>query len=145
MNKTKCLIILLLTIIVESCIDSPKIADNTAKKHPFTVISTPAKINSELPYLVTNGASAYLSWVAKIGDSLAILKYAALEDGKWQKVKEIYRGTDWFVNWADYPMIAENNGNLWSHVLKKSTADTYSYDIKMNVFIPMQHLPNMVL
>lgn len=133
MNKTKYLIIILLTLVVESCKESPNTIGNTAEKQLFTAITSPAKTNSELPFLVANGHSTYLSWVAKEGDSLAILKYATLKDGNWEKTREIYRGTDWFVNWADYPMIAENNGNLWSHVLKKSTAGTYSYDVKMNV------------
>ncbi|CAN0551150.1 unnamed protein product, partial [Ectocarpus sp. 12 AP-2014] len=60
------------------------------------------------------------------------LFFSELENGIWQEPETIIQGTDWFVNWADYPMIAENNGNYWSHLLKKSTEGTYSYDVKMN-------------
>ena len=61
------------------------------------------------------------------------MRYVKLKDGEWQTPHEIVQGTDWFVNWADFPMIAENQGNLLSHVLKKSSAGTYSYDVKLNV------------
>jgi len=97
------------------------------------IIPSPTGINSSLPYLFSNGNQTLMSWVEKEGDSLTKLKYSNWEDGKWQSAHEIVQGTDWFVNWADFPMIAEHKGNLWSHVLKKSTMGTYSYDVKMNV------------
>ena len=96
-------------------------------------LTSPAKESSALPHLMSNKDVALLSWVETSGDTMATMKYSELVDGKWQSSKNILTGTDWFVNWADYPMITENNGSLWSHVLKKSTAGTYSYDIKMNV------------
>jgi hypothetical protein len=61
------------------------------------------------------------------------LYYAELKNGVWETPNEIIRGADWFVNWADFPMITENKGHLLSHVLKKSSPDTYSYDIILNV------------
>ncbi|WP_282179993.1 hypothetical protein [Maribacter stanieri] len=96
-------------------------------------LTSPAKESSALPHLMSNKDVALLSWVETSGDTLETMKYSELVDGKWQSSENILTGTDWFVNWADYPMITENNGSLWSHVLKKSTAGTYSYDIKMNV------------
>jgi len=86
-----------------------------------------------LPHMMANKDVALLSWVETSGDTLATLWYSELVAGTWQAPQPIISGTDWFVNWADYPMITENNGHLWSHVLKKSTSGTYSYDIKMNV------------
>jgi hypothetical protein len=96
-------------------------------------IDSPAGENSSLPNLFSNGDKTLMSWVEKKGDTLASLRYAELKDGEWQAPREILKGTDWFVNWADFPMIAENQGNLLSHVLKKSSAGTYSYDVKLNV------------
>jgi len=111
-------------------------AKPTAAEVEVTVVeelTSPAKESSALPHLMSNKDVALLSWVETSGDTMATMKYSELVDGKWQSSKNILTGTDWFVNWADYPMITENNGSLWSHVLKKSTAGTYSYDIKMNV------------
>jgi hypothetical protein len=96
-------------------------------------IDSPAGENSSLPNLFSNRDKTLMSWVESKGDTLAYLRYAELKDGEWQTPHEILQGTDWFVNWADFPMIAENEGNLLSHVLKKSSAGTYSYDVKLNV------------
>ena len=93
---------------------------------------SPAQNSSSLPFLFSNKDVMLLSWVETEADTISTLKYTELVDGTWQEPKTIIQGSDWFVNWADYPMIAENNGNLWSHVLKKSTEGTYSYDVKMN-------------
>ena len=97
------------------------------------VVTSPAGMNSTLPYLFSDGDNTLLSWVEKVGDSLAILKYAALKEGEWQAPSMITQGTDWFVNWADFPAISENNGTLLSHVLKKSSGATYSYDVKLSL------------
>ena len=101
-----------------------------------SAIVSPAGSQSSLPFLFSNDDQTLLSWVEKVGDSLTELKYAALENGAWQKPQRILQGSDWFVNWADFPAIAAQNGNLISHVLKKSSAGTYSYDIKLH-FLPV--------
>ncbi len=96
-------------------------------------VLSPAGASSSLPHLVSNTDGTLVSWVETKGDSLATLFFSELENGTWQEPQAVVEGGDWFVNWADYPMIAENKGNYWSHVLKKSTKGTYSYDVKMNI------------
>lgn len=120
-------------IFLGGCKEAVKKETSILEVAPFTEIKSPAQMSSSLPFLFSNADKTLLSWVEKEGDSLSILKYSELINGEWQNAQEIIRGTDWFVNWADFPMIAENRGNLWSHVLKKSTVGTYSYDVKMNV------------
>jgi len=117
-----------------NCKEESKQERSTNLKELVNHVQSPAASHSSLPYLFSNGNKTLLSWVEKEGDSLTKFKYAEWDAEKWQEPQEILQGADWFVNWADYPMIAENNGNLWSHVLKKSAADTYSYDVKMNVW-----------
>lgn len=112
----------------------------TAKKAQLEVpvqvvaeMNSPASTSTALPHLMVNEDVALLSWVETSNDTLTSLKYSELIDGEWQEAQNILSGTGWFVNWADYPMITENNGNLWSHILKKSTEGTYSYYIIINV------------
>ncbi|MFK7813885.1 MAG: hypothetical protein AB8B59_15425 [Maribacter sp.] len=119
-------------LLLFSCKEEAKIPIVKETKFIETVLS-PANDNSSLPFLYTNENKTLLSWVEKEGDSLNILKYAELVEGEWQQSKSIFQGTDWFVNWADFPAIAEQNGNLISHVLKKSSGGTYSYDVKLNL------------
>lgn len=133
MKCFKYLQISILTLLIVGCKESRKEAKPVMEVATVQLMESPAKVESSLPFLFSNGNKTLLSWVEKEGDSLSILKYAELFNESWLNPKEILRGTDWFVNWADFPMIAENNGSLWSHVLKKSTSGTYSYDVKMNL------------
>ncbi|TLP81440.1 hypothetical protein [Maribacter sp. ACAM166] len=114
------------------CKEDPK-QQPEVKEAVVQELVSPAGVSSSLPHLISNKDVSLLSWVETEGDTLTTFLYSELVDGSWQKPETVMQGTDWFVNWADYPMIAENNGNLWSHVLKKSTMGTYSYDVKMNV------------
>lgn len=130
---TKTFFLFSVTGLMIGCKKEPK---NILPEVPVSLIEdmiSPAGESSALPHLMSNKDVAMLSWLETSNDTVATLRYSQLIDGKWQEAQNIWSGTDWFVNWADYPMITENNGNLWSHVLKKSTAGTYSYDIKMNV------------
>jgi hypothetical protein len=97
------------------------------------LVKSPAGKQSSLPFLYTNEDKTLFSWVEKVNDSLTELKYAELIKGEWQASESIIKDSDWFVNWADFPAIAENDGNLISHVLKKSSEGTYSYDVKLSV------------
>ncbi|WP_273566914.1 hypothetical protein [Maribacter halichondriae] len=112
---------------------------NSCKEEPkkevvsLQAIVSPAGPNSSLPHLFSNSNITLLSWMETVGDSLTILKYSKLKGDTWETPHEIIDGNDWFVNWADFPAIAENKGNLLSHVLKKSSEGTYSYDVKLNV------------
>lgn len=133
MRKTSFYYLLVTLSLMLGCKESAK--QTTAKVEIVVVeeMTSPTGKSSALPHIMSNKDVALLSWVETSGDTLTTMKYSELVDGEWQNTKNILTGTDWFVNWADYPMITENNGNLWSHVLKKSTAGTYSYDIKMNI------------
>lgn len=94
----------------------------------FTEIQLPEMENSSLPYLFSDGKDLLLSFVSK-NDSLATLYYSKLVDGSWSTPEAITSGTDWFVNWADYPQIAKNGVNYIAHILQKSDEATYAYDV----------------
>ncbi|WP_462248727.1 hypothetical protein [Ekhidna sp.] len=95
--------------------------------------SNPSGSNSSLPYLIKgNDDQLYLSWVEKIDSNQVLFKYAILNSANWSEPELIAQGTDWFVNWADYPMIAiDSAGNKLAHYLAKSSEGTYSYDINL--------------
>jgi len=96
-------------------------------------MSNPSGMNSSLPRLFSNGNQLFMSWVTK-QDSLATLFYSQYNEGQWQPPELITQGTDWFVNWADFPAIAENNGNILTNFLQKSADGTYTYDVKLNLY-----------
>ena len=117
-----------------SCKETSEKQETTQKVNEVVVsIKNPSAENSSLPRLFSNGEELFLSWVSK-KDSLSILNYSKYSDGVWLPSEEIISGTDWFVNWADFPQIAENNGNILTSYLQKSADVTYTYDVKLNLY-----------
>ncbi len=127
---------LLLFIILVSCKSEIKKTNEThLSKNDKGIhqLSTPSLNNSSLPKLYSNGEDLYMSWVEK-QDTVSILKYSFFKNNNWSIPYDITSGTDWFVNWADYPAIAENNGNILTNILQKSASGTYTYDVKLNLY-----------
>lgn len=61
-----------------------------------------------------------------------MLRYSTLEEKGWAAPVTIATGSDWFVNWADYPqLVALSQGEMLSFFLEKSGPSTFSYDIKL--------------
>jgi hypothetical protein len=96
------------------------------------MIDSPADTSSAEPYLFSDKkGNVYLSWIEKKSNGFE-LKFSSLKDDKWEAPKMISQGNNWFVNWADYPVITTNgNGHLISHFLEKSDKGSYTYDIKL--------------
>lgn len=122
------ILLILSALLLTSCAEISK-----KKVSLVSPMATPAKANSSLPFLFSDGRKLSMSWVEKVGDSLNKLFCATFQEDQWGPPEEIISGNDWFVNWADFPAITENKGNLLTHVLKKSSTGTYSYDVKLNV------------
>ena len=126
MNKL--LIPLLALIVTTSC--SVKEKKNT-QTSTANYLSSPAQSPSGEPYLFTDDkGTTYLSWVEK-SENKSIFKYAMLKGDQWSEPLVIASGNNWFVNWADYPMIATNGQEFVAHYLEKSGESTYAYDVKL--------------
>jgi len=85
------------------------------------------------PSLVYNNSSLSLSWVSSNGQKEAYLNLSRFIDGKWNKPQTIATGSDWFVNWADFPSHAINGNLILTSYLKKSASGTYNYDIVLSL------------
>ena len=109
--------------------DNKKVQDlHTALKQ----LSSPAKDSCAEPYLFTdNSGLVYLSWVEKKGKENTF-KFSAMQNDDWSSPVQIASGNNWFVNWADYPMLATDGANNFiAHYLEKSGTSTYAYDVKL--------------
>ena len=106
--------------------------DEKATDYELNMIVSPADTVSGEPYLFTSDRGrVYLSWMEKGNDTVS-LKYSRLDQGQWTTPKTIAKGNNWFVNWADYPMLSAGpEHHLLAHFLEKSGASTYEYDIKI--------------
>lgn len=90
-------------------------------------------VRASTPSLAVDPARGLvLTWQTREGSS-ATLHYALLDaGGRELRRGEIARGSNWFVNWADFPSLLVLDNNDWlTYWLEKSAPDTYAYDIRM--------------
>ena len=126
----KLLIPLVILMFTASCNNIEKKSGN--ENAGLKALASPADSVSAEPYLFTDKNDlVYLSWVEKTKDQ-SMLKFSTLNNEQWSKPVIIASGEDWFVNWADYPLIAsDGNGNMLAHFLQKSEKGKYTYDVKV--------------
>lgn len=95
---------------------------------------SPAATGSGQPNLaVAPDGRVYLSWIERLGEGRFSLRFATLEKEKWSAPQVITEGSNWFVNWADFPsMIVLPDGSLAAHWLAKSGAGTFEYDVTIS-------------
>lgn len=129
----RCIVFLLGLLLISCKSDTKKEPQITTPEPMLKELNSPSGDHSSLPRLFTNNDKLYLSWVEK-EDSLAKLYYSVYENETWQEPEMIVSGTDWFVNWADFPAIAEKDGNILTNFLQKSADGTYTYDVKLNLY-----------
>ncbi len=99
------------------------------KEIPLTTLSS-----GEPNLFKSASGQLFLSWIESPNDSVDVLMFSKLEKDQWTEPREIARGGDWFVNWADFPALAvysEDEDQIAAHWLQKSAGGTYDYDIKI--------------
>ena len=89
--------------------------------------------NNAQPNLVSSNGTLSLSWVSSKKENKASLHFSQFKKGKWIKPQTIANGSDWFVNWADFPAHAINEDLIITSHLKKSASGTYTYDVILNL------------
>lgn len=94
-----------------------------------SLIDSPASGNSGLSRLVTdpNGV-VHISWVETSEDQAA-LYMATLQGEQWRSRTRISEGSNWFVNWADFPAVSVNSKSKTALWLRKSSEGSYNYDV----------------
>ena len=123
-----CFSFLLLLFI--SCQDENKSADSN--REVLTELLVPSKESATPNLFVSESGQVYLSWVEYLNDTTDALKYATLEQASWSTPQSIATGSDWFVNWADFPSFVgykDGGQTLAAHWLQKSNSGTYDYDV----------------
>ncbi|MEQ9424097.1 MAG: exo-alpha-sialidase [Cyclobacteriaceae bacterium] len=121
---------LIAVLILTSC-NSEKKSEKVQAQNPVKLISSPTDGNSSLPFLSKDDKNnLILSWVERLEDS-AVLKFSTFDSKSWSPPNIISSGTDWFVNWADYPSVVRSGNQMISHFLAKSSPETFSYDVHL--------------
>jgi hypothetical protein len=102
---------------------------------PGREIPVPSREGATPNLFVAADGSTYLSWIEYLDDSTDALQFSQLESAGWTAPVTIAQGSDWFVNWADFPALAasaEQPEHLAAHWLQKRAAGTYDYDIHLS-------------
>ena len=127
MNRILLSLLAFLGLYLASCTSAPP-PPVAVQDIPF-----PGGEGTSLPSLSSDGTQLLLSWVATPTDSGAQFHFARLgEDGTWSSPEQIAEGSNWFVNWADYPALVQNKGSLLAYHLQKSSLGKYSYDVLLH-------------
>ena len=97
-------------------------------------VAAPAAPGSAEP-CVEAGADgrAYLSWIEPAGAGRHSLRFSVWQERGWSAPRTVADGSDWFVNWADFPAVtALDDGTLAAHWLKKTGGGPYAYAVKLS-------------
>ena len=94
----------------------------------------PGDTTAVFPYLASDGENLFVSWIETVQDTVDILKVAKNTGGGFSSPTQVATGSDWFVNWADFPEIAVfSSGKYITHWLQKSSSSTYDYNVHVAI------------
>ena len=98
--------------------------------------------NNAQPNLVSSNGTLSLSWISSLNENESILHFSKFENGKWLEPKTVAKGSDWFVNWADFPEITTDNLNgITAHYLEMSSeknAVEYTFSLFSSFFVKLK-------
>ncbi len=97
-------------------------------------LASPASGHSAQPHLSRGvDGSLLLSWLEH-ADGQAVLRYSSLNKAGWQAASTVASGSDWFVNWADFPSVMPVSDSFWAaHWLHKRPGGTYAYNVTLAI------------
>lgn len=101
----------------------------------LTMLTVPTERSAEPNLHVAEGDKIYLSWVEHVNDTTDALLWSAWMHEAWSPATTIATGSDWFVNWADFPSLVKfkTSQAMAAHWLQMSGEGTYDYDIKVSI------------
>ena len=85
------------------------------------------------PSLTSSNGSLALTWISSDKDMNASLNFRQFKNEKWTNPQTLAIGSDWFINWADFPTHAISGDRVLTSYLKKSASGTYTYDVFLNL------------
>ena len=96
-------------------------------------LTSPAETGSRYPYLHQDeSGKIYMSWLMGIEEDMFAFQYSTYDDGGWTRPGTVKVGTDFFVNWADFPSITGFDGEVTAaHWLRKVEGGPYAYHIQV--------------
>lgn len=95
-------------------------------------LDSPAGALSGEPFLSSTEDGVVLSWLEQTADGGHALWFAQLRSGGWTERRMVAHGSDFFVNWADFPsVVTGTDGALWAHWLRREQATGLAYGVRV--------------
>lgn len=96
-------------------------------------LDNPAETGSQFPYLFKdNDETLFMSWITYIDEDIHALQYASYSEEGWSGAQTVRVGTDFFVNWADFPSMVGMDGEpVAVQWLRKVEGGPYAYHVQI--------------
>ncbi|MEX2528142.1 MAG: sialidase family protein [Gemmatimonadota bacterium] len=126
--------LVLCTLAWVTACDSPG-ADSALALPEIEAVLTPAVAGSGMPFVAGDGRRIWMSWTEPTGAEGEYAVRVATFDGQtWYGPHTVAQGSDFFVNWADFPVVAPlPDGGIAANWLVRHGDGRVDYDIHMSV------------
>ena len=105
--------------------------DDSSNESSLAPLTSPAGPASGEPYLAWDGDRLWMTWIEDQGQAHHVL--IAHHDGAaWSEPVTLAAGTDFFVNWADFPSVLVKGDTLVAHWLQRGGMGTYDYGVRLS-------------
>ncbi len=94
-------------------------------------LTSPAGPGSGEPYLASAGEGLWMSWIEE-GDGVHLVKVARHDGRQWTEPAVVASGSDFFVNWADFPALLIRGDTVVVHWLQRGGQGTYDYGVRLS-------------
>lgn len=123
---------LILTVALATPGCGPSDGPQPARPASVTELESPAGPASGEGFVSADGHGAWMSWLQESPSGGHDLWVARFEGGRWAEPSRVASGTDFFVNWADFPsVVPDGHGRLWAHWLQRGGGSTYDYGVRL--------------
>jgi hypothetical protein len=94
-------------------------------------LNTAARDGAGQAHLAGGGeAPLYLSWQEPVADGVTALRVAQFDGAGWSDPRTVAEGSNWFINWADFPSVVPiGSATMIAHWLTLKPDERYAYDI----------------
>lgn len=98
-------------------------------------LPSPGDPGSRYPHLATApDGTLVMSWLQPRDDGGHELRFATWHEDGWSAAGAVAAGSDWFVNWADFPSVVPGpDGLRIAHWLQQRPEHVYSYEVRVAV------------
>jgi hypothetical protein len=130
MDRTSpCTAVLLALLALQGCRNA---APPDAWLGEIIPVTSPAGAGSRYPHLSSGAGHTVLSWLQTQPGGGYALQHARWHAGAWTPPVEVANGTDWFINWADFPSVTPITATMWAaHWLQQKPGSVYAYDVRI--------------